>query len=165
MLKKMKVYLKINAIFEQNSIINESVIDANFLRKYLMSDLQINLTHFDFYIISKCKLLSNNCEKIIDSFKTDPFFVERQLTNIKCLIEPIESYQHLFSSTRNISNISNNIFDWPNVKNIQANSHSPFYLLEQFDQLFPNVSCIQFFIGKYLFLIIVSAILENIRLD
>jgi len=76
-----------------------------------MSDTIINLIHLDFYIISKCKLLSNYSERTIHSFKIHPFFIERQWTNVKCLFDEINFYQHLSSSPSCINNVSEYFHD------------------------------------------------------
>jgi hypothetical protein len=101
--RKVKLRLNINGNRKRNPVINESLVDANFVRKYLISDVSTNLTHFDFYIISICQLyLSNNTQKIINSFKIDPFFIQRQWTNVKCFFDS-KMYHHLSSSVINIS--------------------------------------------------------------
>ncbi|CAF3693515.1 unnamed protein product [Rotaria sp. Silwood1] len=51
--EKIKIRLKIDGTCEKNPIIYGSIVDANFIRKYLMNDRIINLIHFDFYIVSK----------------------------------------------------------------------------------------------------------------
>jgi hypothetical protein len=104
--EKIIIRLEINGIFKKNPIIYQSIIDANFIHKYLMIDRIVNLIHFDFYIISQCQLLSNDIERIINSFKIDPFFAEHQLTNVTCLFDSIKSYQHLSSSIINIPHYS-----------------------------------------------------------
>ncbi|CAF3299899.1 unnamed protein product [Rotaria socialis] len=156
--EKMKIRLRINGVCKKSPIINESIVDANFIRKYLMSDTINNLIHFNFYIISICKFLSNYTERTINSFKIHPFFIERQWTNVKCLFDPIKFYQHLSSSPSCINNLSeyfpdlisySDIFFWPNLKYIEANFHEKVHLyLERLNELFPNVSCIKFDMGS-----------------
>lgn len=91
--QQVKLRLKINNLYATNEF-----IDANFIRKYILSDEIVNLTHLDFYIISKCSLMSNNIEKIIKSFKTHPVFIERQCSNVKCFVDTINCCLHLSSS-------------------------------------------------------------------
>ncbi|CAM4750629.1 unnamed protein product [Rotaria magnacalcarata] len=156
--EKIKIRLRINGVCKKSPIINESIVDANFIRKYLMSDTINNLIHFNFYIISICKLLSNYTERTINSFKIHPFFIERQWTNVKCLFDPIKFYQHLSSSSSCINNLSeyfpdlifySDIFFWPNLKYIEVDFHEKVHLyLERFNELFPNVSCIKFDMGS-----------------
>ncbi|CAM4786287.1 unnamed protein product [Rotaria magnacalcarata] len=156
--EKIKIRLRINGVCKKSPIINESIVDANFIRKYLMSDTTNNLIHFNFYIISICKLLSNYTERTINSFKIHPFFIERQWTNVKCLFDPIKFYQHLSSSSSCINNLSeyfpdlifySDIFFWPNLKYIEVDFHEKVHLyLERFNELFPNVSCIKFDMGS-----------------
>lgn len=102
--EKFRIRLIIHGNCKECPIIHESIVNANFIRKYLMNDITTNLMHFDFYIISKCKLLSNYTERTINSFKTNPFFTERQWTNVKCIFDPTKFFQHLSSSS--INNIS-----------------------------------------------------------
>ncbi|CAF1278938.1 unnamed protein product [Rotaria sordida] len=64
--ENIKIRLKIDGTCEKNPIIYGSIIDANFIWKYLMSDTIINLIHFDFYIVSKSyneKLVDLNTER------------------------------------------------------------------------------------------------------
>ncbi|CAF3704630.1 unnamed protein product [Rotaria sp. Silwood1] len=157
--EKIKIRLKIDGTCEKNPIIYGSIVDANFIRKYLMNDRIINLIHFDFYIVSKCKLLSNYSERTINSFKNHSFFIERHWTNVKCLFDEIKFYQHLSSSPSTINNLSEyfhdliiypDIFYWPNVKYIQIDLNENVYShLERFDKCFPNVSCVKFNTAYY----------------
>ncbi|CAF4814915.1 unnamed protein product [Rotaria sp. Silwood1] len=157
--EKIKIRLKIDGTCEKNPIIYGSIVDANFIRKYLMNDRIINLIHFDFYIVSKCKLLSNYSERTINSFKNHSFFIERHWTNVKCLFDEIKFYQHLSSSPSTINNLSEyfhdliiypDIFYWPNVKYIQIDLNENVYShLERFDKCFPNVSCVKFNMAYY----------------
>ncbi|CAF4800722.1 unnamed protein product [Rotaria sp. Silwood1] len=153
--RKVKLRLKINGTGKKDPVINESLVDANFVRKYLISDVITNLTHFDFYIISTCQLSLNNTQRIINSFKIHPFFIQRQWTNVKCFFDS-KMYHHLSSSLINISsffpNLNNypDIFNWPDVKYVEVGLQPSLYLFfEQFDKLFPNVSCIKFQMGSY----------------
>ncbi|CAF3097464.1 unnamed protein product [Rotaria sp. Silwood2] len=109
--ENIKIRLKIDGTCEKNPIIYGSIVDANFIWKYLMSDTIINLIHFDFYIVSKCKLLSNYSERTINSFKNHSFFVERHWTNVKCLFDEVKFYQHLSSSPSTINNLSEYFYD------------------------------------------------------
>jgi hypothetical protein len=109
--QKVKLRLKINGTGESDPVINESLVDANFVRKYLISDVITNLTHFDFYIISTCQLSSNNTQRIINSFQIHPFFIQRQWTNVKCFFDS-KMYHHL-SSSSSVINISS---FFPNLK-------------------------------------------------
>ena len=59
-------------------MIKEYVVDANFIYQYCMPDIIINITDFQFYIVSECQLLSSNIEKIINSFKIHQFFINHQ---------------------------------------------------------------------------------------
>ena len=79
--------MKNDTLYETNKAIWKSVIDANFIRRYCLPDEVINLRNFDFYIFSKCKVTMIDIEKIINSFKIHPFFVDHQWTNIKCFFE------------------------------------------------------------------------------
>ena len=45
-----------------------NVPDSNFVHRYCMRDTFINLVDFHFYIVLKCKLLSNVNQRIINSF-------------------------------------------------------------------------------------------------
>ncbi|CAF4278981.1 unnamed protein product, partial [Rotaria sp. Silwood2] len=153
---QLKLYLKINKIYKTNIITNESPVDANFIRKYFMGDTLTNLIHFDFYIISECELFSNNSERIINSFKNEPFFVEHQWTNVKYLFDPIKSYQHLSSSIINMSRLFHDLidypelFEWPNITCIQVDFCPDAYeFLKEFNKLCPKVSCIKFNITCY----------------
>lgn len=98
------MYARINDTYKRNSLITDYTdVDANFIEKYFISDTKINLTHFDFYIISKCKFSLSNEEKILNSFKINSFFVEHQWTNVNYLFDSIRSYQYLSSSNVKIS--------------------------------------------------------------
>ena len=99
--EKLQISLQITEVLKNDSTINVFVIDANFLRRYFLADTIINLIYFDFDIISKCELSSNNIEKIIHSFQVHPFFIEHQWTNVACVYDSTNSYQHLSSSSSN----------------------------------------------------------------
>jgi hypothetical protein len=97
-IRKLKLRLRDGGLYGTDKIIwNNSIIDANFIHRYFMPDTMINLTDFDFYICSECKLPMNNIDKIIHSFKIHPFFIDHGWTNVKCFFDPIMSYQHLTS--------------------------------------------------------------------
>ncbi|CAF3284294.1 unnamed protein product [Rotaria sp. Silwood2] len=94
-IEKLKLHLDIKNIMNDNCVINE-----NFLEKYCMPNILVYLIDFDFYIVSKCKLLLlNDIQKIIDSFKSHQFFANGQWKNIKCSFDPIMSCQHISSKT------------------------------------------------------------------
>ncbi len=102
--EKLTICLQICKVLKDDPVTNRSVvIDANFIRKYLMGDTIINLIHFDFFIISKCELMLNNTERIINSFKIHPFFIEHQWTNVTCVHDLTNSYQYLSSSVLTIN--------------------------------------------------------------
>ncbi|CAF0950067.1 unnamed protein product [Adineta steineri] len=97
-IEKLKIRLDIKKSVEENFIVNRNII-----YKYFLPDVSRNLLDFDFYIASKCKsLLSNDIHRIINSFKTDRFFVNHIFTNVQCVFDPVMSYQYL-SSTRIIN--------------------------------------------------------------
>ncbi|CAF4049853.1 unnamed protein product [Rotaria sordida] len=117
-----------------------------------MPDILIHLIDFDFYIVSSCKLLfENDIQKVIDSFKTDQFFIYRYWINIQCYFDPIMSYQHI-SSTKLIKPIFVHgivdypiFFDWKCVKYMMVNlCPSIIGCLKQFDILYPHIKSIQF---------------------
>ncbi|CAF1266246.1 unnamed protein product [Rotaria sordida] len=146
-IEKLKVRLHIKDSMNKNS-----VIDVNFFRKYLMPDILIHLIDFDFYIVSSCKLLfENDIQRVIDSFKTDQFFIYRYWINIQCYFDPIMSYQHI-SSTKLIKPIFVHgivdypiFFDWKCVKYMMVNlCPSIIGCLKQFDILYPHIKSIQF---------------------
>ncbi|CAF1447353.1 unnamed protein product [Rotaria sordida] len=89
--EKLKIGLVIKNETNENNI-----IDINYLRKNIMPDILINLLDFDFYIVSKCKLLlETELEKIIDSFKSDRIFIDRHWTNIQCYFDRVSLCQHI----------------------------------------------------------------------
>ncbi|CAF3338389.1 unnamed protein product, partial [Rotaria sp. Silwood2] len=151
-IEKLKVRLHIKDSMNKNS-----VIDVNFFRKYIMPDILIHLIDFDFYIVSSCKLLfENDIQRIIDSFKTDQFFIYRYWINIQCYFDSIMSYQHI-SSTTLIKPIFFHgiidypiIFDWECVKYMMINlCPSIIECLKQFDILYPHIKSIQFNMGRH----------------
>ncbi|CAF4510897.1 unnamed protein product [Rotaria sp. Silwood2] len=129
-------------------MICRSFIDANFIRQYCLPDKIINLDDFRFYIRVKCNLSLNDVEKIVNSFKINSFFIDHQWTNVKCVYDESESYQHLFSSNLNkfqhFHRLFNNQFvsyDLSNTRQIEINFDPSLDLfLKQFDELYPKVS-------------------------
>jgi hypothetical protein len=94
-IEKLKVRLYIKNLMNENN-----VIDVNYFHEHIMPNISIHLIDFDFYIISKCKLLfENEIEKIIDSFKSDQIFIDHHWTNVKCYFDKVSLCQHI-SSTR-----------------------------------------------------------------
>ncbi|CAF4806466.1 unnamed protein product [Rotaria sp. Silwood1] len=154
-IRKFKLHLQIYRMYSSSDImIKEYVVDANFIRQYCMPDVIINMTDFQFYIISECQLLLNNIEKIINSFKIHQFFLNHQWTNVTCFYDPLMSYQHLSSSTVNTLQFMNglhfhgNIFTWPHIQDISIDFHPSLYLfLERLDEMYPNVSHIKVYTG------------------
>ena len=94
----LKLRLANNKPYRTDQIIWRSLIDANFVRQYCLPDITTNIINFDFYICSHCLLLPINVENVINSFQFHPLFINRQWTNVKCLYDPITSYQYLFST-------------------------------------------------------------------
>ncbi|CAF3496228.1 unnamed protein product [Rotaria socialis] len=149
--EKLKVHLKSDKLIEtRRRNIWKSVIDANFIRHYCLPDKIINLINFDFYIYSQCQLSSNDIKRIIKSFNIHSFFVDYKWTNVKCLFDPIIECQHLFScftSALQFSDSLNNysyIFNWPRIDFIWFDLYPSLHLfLEQFNELSPNISCIE----------------------
>ncbi|CAF0880525.1 unnamed protein product [Rotaria sordida] len=93
-IEKLKIRLNIKESMNDNCI-----IDGNFLDKYLMINILNNLIDFDFYIVSKCKMLfSNDIQKIINSFKIHRFFNDYHWKNIQCFFDKNMSYQHISSN-------------------------------------------------------------------
>ncbi|CAF2841708.1 unnamed protein product [Rotaria sp. Silwood2] len=134
-IKKFKLHLQIYSVcLSSDGTIKNYVVDSHFIRQYCMSDVPINITDFQFYIVSECKLLSKNIEKIINSFKTHQFFIDHQWANISCFYDPLMSYQHLSSSTVNTLQFMNglhfeaNIFTWPHIQDISIGLHPSLYL-------------------------------------
>ncbi|CAF4194321.1 unnamed protein product, partial [Rotaria sp. Silwood2] len=156
-IKKFKLHLQIYSVcLSSDGTIKNYVVDSHFIRQYCMSDVPINITDFQFYIVSECKLLSKNIEKIINSFKTHQFFIDHQWANISCFYDPLMSYQHLSSSTVNTLQFMNglhfeaNIFTWPHIQDISIGLHPSLYLfLERLNEIYPNVSYIKVYTECY----------------
>ncbi|CAM4767439.1 unnamed protein product [Rotaria magnacalcarata] len=155
-IEKLKVHLHFNRMDSfEDTMVKVHVVDASFIRQYCLPDIVTNIKSFHFYIVSQCQLLSNNIEKIINSFKIDQFFISRQLTNVTCYTDRIMSYQYI--SSYSIANIppsvnglifSPNVFTWPNIQHVSINLHPSVYLLfERFDEMFPNSSHIKVYTG------------------
>lgn len=106
---KLKIYLRIARIWTTDQLIWKSVIDANFIRQYCLPDKIINLKFFYFYIGRRYQLSLADIENTINSFKNDIFFISHQWTNIKCLYDKNESYQHIFSCNFNKSQLSDSL--------------------------------------------------------
>lgn len=96
--KKLEIQLNIYMTSKTNQTIHKSVIDSSFVRQYCLPDQIINLKYFSFYLRIEKKLLSNDIEKLINSFQIDPFFIHHEWTNIKCFYDEKHSYQHIFLS-------------------------------------------------------------------
>ncbi|CAF2334673.1 unnamed protein product [Rotaria sp. Silwood2] len=147
---KLQLHLISDKIIETKSKnIWKSFIDADFIRQYCLPDMIINLIDFNFYICTQCQLSINDIENITNSFKINSFFISHQWTNVKCLFDPIMSCQHLFSSFNNTLEFSNNftirpcILNWPYIDEYSTPHHpSLFLFLEQFNNLSPDISCI-----------------------
>jgi len=90
-IEKLKVYLDINLTYQEDSMKRNYLIDANFIRQHCMPDRSRNLIDFNFNIVSKCELLSNDIQTIENSFKIHNW------KNVKCFFDPIMSYQHISS--------------------------------------------------------------------
>ncbi|CAF0998932.1 unnamed protein product [Rotaria sordida] len=156
-IQKFKLHLQIYRMYSSSDImIKEYIVDANFIYQYCMPDIIINITDFQFYIISECQLLSSNIEKIINSFKIHQFFIDHQWTNVTCFYDPLMSYQHLSSSNVNILQFMNglhfyaNIFTWPRIQDVSIDLHPSLYLfLERLDEIYPNVSHIKVYTECY----------------
>ena len=97
-IRKLKIRLGGHDFSNKETTIWNLLVDAHFIRQYCMPDICKNLINFDFYIVFKCELPRINTEKIINSFKTHSFFIDRQWTNVTCFFDPFMSYQHLSSS-------------------------------------------------------------------
>ncbi|CAF4264193.1 unnamed protein product [Rotaria sp. Silwood2] len=155
--QKLKLRLGSENLCRKDQITWKSYIDANFVQQYCLPDIINNIIDFDFYICFYCKLLSIDVEKVINSFRYHPLFINRQWTNIKCFYDPIVSYQHLFSTNINMTLQSFNglvnepyVFQWPNIHHISIYFHPSLYIfLQQLDEKFPNVSSITVDMGKY----------------
>lgn len=92
-IQKLKLHLDIN--YRSGM---KTAIDANFIHRHFMPDITIYLIHFDFYISTRFKLSTDNdIEKIIQSFQIHPCFIDHQWTNVKCFVNPINSFQEISS--------------------------------------------------------------------
>ncbi|CAF3677519.1 unnamed protein product [Rotaria sp. Silwood1] len=150
--EKLKIRLVIKSATNENNI-----IDINYLRKNIMPDILINLLDFDFYIVSKCKLLfENDIEKIIDSFKSDRIFIDRHWTNVQCYFDRVSLCQHISSNRIIKPKLFHGIidyrmiFDWEDVKYMKIDLCPSIYsFLSQFDKIYPRIRSIQFNIGEH----------------
>ncbi|CAF0797340.1 unnamed protein product [Adineta steineri] len=151
-IEKLKIRLDIKKSVEENFIVNRNII-----YEYFLPDISRNLVNFDFYIASKCKSLSSNdIHRIINSFKTDRFFVNHIFTNVQCVFDPVMSYQYL-SSTRIINPKRFDgmidlptIFDWEHPKYIQIDlCPSTSLFLKQINTIFPYRIHIKFNMGRH----------------
>ncbi|CAF4176165.1 unnamed protein product, partial [Rotaria sordida] len=154
--KKLEIYLYLYEMERTDQMICRSFIDANFIRQYCLPDKIINLDDFRFYIRVKCNLSLNDVEKIVNSFQINSFFIAHQWTNVKCVYDENESYQHLFSSNLNkfqhFHRLFNNQFvsyDLSNTRQIEINFDPSLDLfLKQFDELYPQVSSMKIPTGE-----------------
>ncbi|CAF1555057.1 unnamed protein product [Rotaria magnacalcarata] len=134
--EKLEIHLKnYERQKTESSNIWKSFIDANFVRQYCLPDKMINLIDFNFYICSQYELSTDDIETTINSFNNHPFFLDRQWTNVKCLYDPIISFQHLFSDFRNSSKFSRHPYKYQNILKWLPTSLRP-------DQLYPSLSFI-----------------------
>ncbi|CAF4466902.1 unnamed protein product [Rotaria socialis] len=157
-IEKLQLHIKNEELIEtrcQN--IWKSLIDANFIHQYCLSDIIPNLIYFDFYICYECQLPFNDIGKIVNSFKIHSFFIEHQWTNVKCLFDPITSCQHLFSSFTNTFQSSDSLINYSYICNWSAFNDqwfslhpSPSLFLEQFNELSSNVSNINIYKNEIL---------------
>ncbi|CAF0947683.1 unnamed protein product [Adineta steineri] len=110
--KKLQVNIQIGILIDSKSQnIWKCLVDANFVRQYCLPDIIPNLTDFNFYICSQCQLSDTDTWKIINSFNIHSFFIERQWTNVKCLFDSLQSYQHLFFPSSNMFQSSDKEID------------------------------------------------------
>ncbi|CAM4795683.1 unnamed protein product [Rotaria magnacalcarata] len=134
--EKLEIHLKnYERQKTESSNIWKSFIDANFVRQYCLPDKIINLVDFNFYICSQYELSTDDIETTINSFNNHPFFLDRQWTNVKCLYDPIISFQHLFSEFRNSSKFPRHPYKYQNILKWLPTSLRPY-------QLYPSVSFI-----------------------
>ncbi|CAF3843737.1 unnamed protein product, partial [Rotaria sp. Silwood1] len=150
--EKLKLRLHVNLTYQEDSMKRHCFIDANIINEYCMPDISRNLIVFNFYILFKCELLSdNNIQTIENSFKIHRFFIDHHWIKVKCFFDPIMSYQHIsstgmikpkfFNSIKNYSHI----FDWQHMKCLEVDLCPSIDLfLEQFNILFPHITSIQF---------------------
>lgn len=96
---KLKIDVRIDQIWATDQTKGNSVVDANFIRQYCLPDHIINLKDFRFYVRLKHEsTLKIDISKIINSFKIDPVFISHEWTNVSCVYDEYESYQHIFSA-------------------------------------------------------------------
>lgn len=98
-IERLSIDLESPNFLKTDDIVWNSIVDADFVYQYCLPDDIITLKEFDFYIRCGCKSLKKTTDEIIYSFRIHPFFFNRQWTNIKCLYDPVSSYQHLSSSS------------------------------------------------------------------
>ncbi|CAF1270449.1 unnamed protein product [Rotaria sordida] len=155
--KKLEIHLYKNEISKTDQTIWKSIIDANFIRQYCLPDEIINLKYFYFYIRLKHQLLLNNIEKIINSFKIDPFFILHQWTDVKYFYDEYRSYHHIFSSNFNKFQFSDflmnhaSIYDWLGNRHIGLHLNLSIHsFLEQFDKQCPSITSITIYPKHYI---------------
>ena len=89
-------HILLSKIYHLDNLYNENV---NIFTNPAYKDILNNLIDFDFYIVSKCKMLfSNDIQKIINSFKIHRFFNDYHWKNIQCFFDQSMSYQHISSN-------------------------------------------------------------------
>ena len=92
--EKLKLRLNINITYHEDSMKRHCFVDGNFINEYCMPDISRNLIIFNFYILFKCQLLSdNNIQTIKNSFKIHRFLIDHHWIKVKCFFDPIMSYQ------------------------------------------------------------------------
>ncbi|CAF4413628.1 unnamed protein product [Rotaria sp. Silwood2] len=154
--EKLKLRLDINIKWQKDLTKRYCFIDANFIRQYCMPDTSTNLIDFNFYIVFKYHLLSENIQTIENSFKIHEFFIDRRWINVKCFFDPIMTYQHISSISiikpevfDGIKDYSS-IFDWKNIKYLKVDLYPSIYVfLKQFNIIFSHINCIQFDMGSF----------------
>ncbi|CAF2907993.1 unnamed protein product [Rotaria sp. Silwood2] len=157
--KKLQIDLRSRAVWRSDQMIWKSLIDANFIRQYCLPDQIVNLQDFRFYIRANCQLSSYDIEKIINSFKSNSFFISHQWTNVKCFYNEGASYQHIFSSILDKYQCFDHLFnyhcisyDLSDLEHIRISIDSSVYaFFEQFNKLCPKVCHITIYTGKYFF--------------
>ncbi|CAF1298954.1 unnamed protein product, partial [Adineta steineri] len=152
---KLDIHLYNDNIWAKDQTIWKSIIDANFIRQYCLPDQIINLRNFQFYIYIRYQLLISDIEKIKNSFRIHPFFIDHQWTNVECFYQQKKSYQHIFSSTLRKLQFFDALMDYPILVEWLP-AHVKIYLrpsvylfLEQFNKICPNASCITFISGCF----------------
>ncbi|CAF4759565.1 unnamed protein product, partial [Rotaria magnacalcarata] len=154
--EKLEIHLKnYERQKTESSNIWKSFIDANFVRQYCLPDKIINLVDFNFYICSQYELSTDDIETTINSFNNHPFFLDRQWTNVKCLYDPIISFQHLFSEFRNSSKFPRHPYKYQNILKWLPTSLRPYqlypslsFILQQFKQVNSNVTSMKIYSGE-----------------